>query len=588
MKQRKFLACGLLRTVLCSLSSKRSISRSDFRSKTQRDIEKLSPLECRRALQHWAACREPNSPGSFTEEHYRRSECSCSDFRPDLDSLLSHIVGCASFDASEYLCPRCGQDERLSMEQRYHLGCQRSTLKKTGNKLKRAVDFFRHFTCSRNSNHDHSSAATTGVGKCRLRATRHNALPYCASSQPELDESCATETSELDGKIVGSILHKAELFTGYDASSLLMQQRSERVVQELAGDLITQQPEQILASQELAATQQLQHMDTKSVLSRNYSQSLCESQAQRYNGDINGRTVPELETSSYENYDISNPSRNCLQSDQQTLFATTSEKASPRSSPSEAANSHPAELETPITERTTLTPNHVWIPELQANSRWRGSTSSRAFCTKSMSPGAHLTQLPSHVRLEDRVEELDNSCQLIHNESTSRLSSSPQFHFTCLLPAEGLLERGLITLRNFMLRVLPDTLQSTLELMYLAVACTWVRHEAGTKALWYELFEDILKWRHIIRDPGDRKIFDHDLSVFFDSATAVGQSPIPDEFYNDADRVQHVSSCDRPSQEMRDNVDLLWKSLRQGKPVRACLEFLDGKHKSLLPRVCRR
>ena len=193
------------------------------------------------------------------------------------------------------------------------------------------------------------------------------------------------------------------------------------------------------------------------------------------------------------------------------------------------------------------------------------------------------------------VEDLRRLFQVVYDEWQLRLSKSsdpivkfpdPHIH--------RVFEKGLNTLWLFMQGELPSTLESTFALMQLASACLYRQSDTHDISSWNNIFQDMLGWRHSIKNQAERTSFLHMMVqvmgrhhswIDLCQPACIERKPVvmasrtgdpirtsqkghlqKDEFkYTDAPTTHRFGP--------------LWSKLEQGRVVSACSEFLDSKSK---------
>ena len=209
--------------------------------------------------------------------------------------------------------------------------------------------------------------------------------------------------------------------------------------------------------------------------------------------------------------------------------------------------------------------------------------------------GSEFLENSSFQTTEARVQEVRALVDVINREWIERMTDSPRLLSRCAgLSTSLLFEKGVTALQLCFRGRLPDTFFELFGLAHVALAIVYTFHRDDDWCRWEEMFNDLLNWQHVLEQDSER-------TFFLDALRHLQQPKIPPQGWLKQLNPSHRSvrearlSSDftlgvmqeRPLSELisdpvvifdaqHDGDNLLYR-LRQGRVMRDCATFLDGK-----------
>lgn len=198
-----------------------SISKHAFR--TEKRVEELSKNECRKALLHWIADLPQVVPDFLEQDGHSCLFNSCKKPNPDLNTLLHHIRFDHLYDTvdtGDFWCPSCCQYESLRSYHTPRSSDRRANRQHVDPKLRRAPTFFRNLALSKNFWPFDSCAPSDEVASSAPAASVRS-VPPLSCLDPSQEASSGNSSTVGSGDTEGQLRHSISYISDLDLDKIL-------------------------------------------------------------------------------------------------------------------------------------------------------------------------------------------------------------------------------------------------------------------------------------------------------------------------------------------------------------------------------
>ena len=486
------------------------------------------------AFQNWVAYGRPQSSDVSAKEYLMCPLLWCRDNFENLASTLQHVASCPCLSNGWYWCPHCCRPEQFMDAERSCGEFRQCTPQRKGSKLKRAVEFFKHFglkTCpksrrpakrSRSSKdgHEHQS-------KQRYEQFETSELADTSPGPAELPSDSRDDYKIWSDSVVEEgQTYEMEQPPPYSAMDIGVENNEP---------MLGRQTEAQLGSVSLQIDDGLRHVS-----------------ALFHSVDTEFGEYPENEMLVSPISDV-----------QDSLYHIDIPDLAPNKLPEE------------MNSRLVPFEGMPWLQSIHSDGRQAlvfddlaaASTSLRGF----RGIESRATQKPTSAQAQ--IEELRDLVHVINFEWIKRLDSAPDLRVP--YPdyyIRSLFETGVQVLQRCYQNIMPTTFKEVFALMHIACGVFYIRHGNDTCYGWGELFQDFLRWQYAMREERDIHLLIAVTNQLWrpDCVTlSQGSTVSPTQALRPVITVKPQSAH---------HVDLF----RKGMIIRECSEFLGGK---LPPRV---